>query len=207
MASEDWYRQEEWSPEIEAVFFEKLRRARRKAQYLGIQAHILARRQPRVTLRLIDEYFKLEDHTFDAGAHETRAEAYLELGEIEKAIDSYDAALAREEAFPNVGTRVYLDFPYLIATKRIEGLYYRALDILSAKRDQLTFPVDHFLWHAAHALIFSNSGRNKEARKHAIQAFEAAQMGHSGFPRHPNIGLVGDRHGAVIDELVKLFNA
>ena len=61
MSAEDWFRNRDWNDKIEAAFYEKLRRARRKEQYLRIQACILADSCPKVALKLLDEYFELKD--------------------------------------------------------------------------------------------------------------------------------------------------
>src|SRR4030095_9502291 len=119
MARDDWFRNTDWNAEIEAAFFEKLRRAREKKQYLRIQASTIAGRKPEVALRLLDEYFALGDH-FDRGhANADRASAYLALGDGEHAITALEAALAREEQYPQLLTYAYLDLPFLIASHRI----------------------------------------------------------------------------------------
>ena len=97
MARDDWFRHTDWNAEIEAAFFEKLRRARDKKQYLRIQASTIAGRKPEVALRLLEEYFGLGDHFDQAQAHADRASACLALGDIEHAIAALEAALAREE--------------------------------------------------------------------------------------------------------------
>jgi len=102
MARDDWFRHTEWNAEIEAAFFDKLRRARDKPQCLRIQASTIATRRPDVALRLLDQYFELGDHFDHAQAHVARASAYLALGDTDQAIAAYEAALAREHEYPKL---------------------------------------------------------------------------------------------------------
>jgi len=194
MARDDWFRQTDWNTEIESAFFEKLRRARDKQQYLRIQASTIAGRKPRVALRLLDEYFTLGDHFDVAQAHVDRASAYLALNEIESAIGALEAALAREEKYPRLLTIAYLDLPFLIASHRIQSRYKQALELLERYRSRLTFPVDHFRWHAAYALILSAQADMSDARQHAQLALAAAVKDHSGFRYHASVGLVGAKY-------------
>jgi tetratricopeptide (TPR) repeat protein len=201
MARDDWFRHTDWNAEIEAAFFEKLRRARDKKQYLRIQASALASRKPEVALRLLDEYFALGDHFDQAQAHADRASAYFALGESEKAIAALEAALAREEQYPRLLTYAYLDLPFSIALQRIETRYTQALELLERHRARLTFPVDHFRWHAAYALILSARAVASSAREHARLALAAAEKDHSGFRYHRGVGLVGTKYEDIREQL------
>ena len=207
MSSDDWFRNTEWNAESEAVFFAKLRRAKRKEQYLRIQASTLAASHPEVALRLLNEYFKLDDKFDHAQAHVDRATAHLAMGNSDGAIQSYEEALRREKEFPNLQTQAYLDLPYLIATRRVDRLYDRALQLLATFQSRLVFPVDHFRWHAATALILSVNGDLSEARSSACTALNWAGKTHSGFRYHPTIGLVGVKYDAVESVLTDLCNA
>src|SRR5687768_6384776 len=106
--SDDWFRDRDWNDAIARRFDEKLRRARRKAQYLRIQASTLARTHPNAALELLDRYFQLPDDFDHAQAHVDRAMAYQALGRIEDAVRAYEAALTREEVFPQLLTQAYL---------------------------------------------------------------------------------------------------
>jgi hypothetical protein len=70
--------------------------------------------------------------------------------------------------------------------------------------DRLTFPVDHFLWHAARGLILCHGGDRSGAIPHARLALEAASKEHSGFQYHPNIGLVTEKHRRILAEVSAL---
>ena len=198
---EDWYRSAEWNDAIEAAFRARLKRARRKEQYLRIQASYLSKRYPDIALRLLDEYFSMPDKFDNAVAHQQRAEALLLLGRRDEALEAYEAALRRETEFPQLRSHTYLDYPYLVAVDRIKMLYERVLEILDARKGELMFPVDHFMWHAARALIFSDQGSQSEAREEALAAIIVADVEHSGFRYHPAIGLVGDRYKETLKRL------
>ncbi len=127
--STDWFRNIIWNESVERAFDEKLRRAKRKEQYLRIQACTLARSHPEVALKLLDRYFELPDDFDHAQAHVDRATALVALGRVNDAIAAYEAALGREAAFPNLQTEAYLELPFLIATRGIREQYDRALEL------------------------------------------------------------------------------
>src|SRR5262252_2009580 len=102
MADDRWFRNTSWDAHVSSAFEDKLRRARRKGQYLRIQACYLTQTHPHVALDLLDRYFALGDDFDHAQAYVDRAEAYLTLGRVEDAFASYEAALKREEEFPNL---------------------------------------------------------------------------------------------------------
>jgi tetratricopeptide (TPR) repeat protein len=197
----DWFRNTTWNEAVERAFDEKLRRAKRKEQYLRIQACTLARSYPEVALKLLDRYFELPDDFDHAQAHVDRATALLSMDRVENAITSYEAALAREVCFPKLQTKAYLDLPYLIATRGIRAHYDRALEVLQCHVARLMFPVDHFRWHAARALIAADLKEAEIARRHAEQAIEAAGHEHSGFRYHPSVGLVTAEYDNVVRKL------
>lgn len=201
MADDQWFRNASWNETVALAFEKKLGRARRKSQYLRIQASTLAPTHPLVALNLLDRYFALGDDFDHAQAHVDRATAYLALGEIEAGIQSYEAALKREEVFPNLRTGAYLDLPYQIALLGITERYEQAMAMLAAATEQLMFPVDHFKFHAVKALINSAKGDRSTARVDARTALEAAARDHSGFRYHPGVGLVADRHAQALSKL------
>lgn len=205
--SDDWFRNTTWDDAIERAFEEKLRRARRKEQYLRIQACTLARSCPEVALKLLDRYFELPDDFDHAQGYVDRATALLTLGRVEEALSAYEAALARESEFPNLQTQAYLDLPYVVANCGIQEWYGRALELLLLHESRLMFPVDRFRWNAARALIAAATGEPDSARIHAERALEAASRDQSGFRYHPSVGLVTSQYDEVVGKLKALFAA
>lgn len=203
--SVDWYRNMTWDEAIERTFFEKLRRARSKPQYLRIQACTLAHSHPEVALKLLERYFEFDD-TFDhAQAHVDQATALLALDRVDEALAEYEAALDRESVFPNVLTNAYLELPYVVATRGIRSLYRRAIEILHLFESRLTFPIDHFRWQAAYALIAADISELQTARIHAERALEAARLNFSGFRYHPTVGLVTSEEDDIVIKLKAIF--
>jgi hypothetical protein len=205
--SADWFRNATWNEAVEQTFNEKLHRARRKEQYLRIQACTLARSHPEVALQLLDRYFALKDDFDHAQAHVDRATALLALDRVNEAIESYNAALAREAEFPNLQTQAYLDLPYLVATRGIREKYGYAMQLLEKYKPRLAspvaFPVDHFRWNAAYALIAADTHDAVGAKAHAQSALEAAALDHSGFRYHPTVGLVTKQYDTLVQKLRK----
>lgn len=202
--STDWFRNSTWDDSIERAFDEKLRRARRKEQYLRIQACTLAHSHPEVALKLLDRYFELDDDFDHAQAHVDRATALLTLGQIDEALAAYEAALTREAVFPGLQTQAYLDLPYIVATRAVREHYRRALELLGQHESRLMFPVDHFRWHAALALISAAAGEAGFVRNHAARALEAASRDQCGFRYHPSVGLVASQYETVVKKLETL---
>jgi tetratricopeptide (TPR) repeat protein len=164
---------------------------------------MLARSNLEVALSLLDRYFSLNNSFDHAQAYVDRATALLSLGRTNEAIESYDAALAREAKFPNLQTQAYLDLPYLIAVRGVRGKYSDALCLLEQHKTRLMFPVDHFRWHAASALIAAETKDFVGAKAHAQDALEAATLDHSGFRYHRTVGLVTDKYDGMIQKLKK----
>ena len=205
--STDWFRNTTWNGAIERAFDEKLRRARRKEQYLRVQACTLARSHPEVALKLLDRYFVLKDDFDHAQAHVDRATALLALGRVDEALAAYETALAREAVFPNLQTQAHLDLPYIVATLGIRDQYRRARELLALHESRLMFPVDRFRWHAAQALIAAATGEAGSVRDHAERALEAASRDHSEFRYHPSVGLVPQPFEGVVKKMEALCAA
>ena len=203
MTRHDWYRNEAWNAEIEKAFNERLRRSRDKSQYLRIQASYLTETHPAAALRLLDCYFALGEHFDQAQAHVERARAHLALGNTDLAVACYEAAIERESKLPNHKTQAHIKLPLLIATRKLTGLYSRAISILDANQAHLRLPVERYRAHGARALILHDLGKILEARESANVALAAASETRSGFRYHQELGLVT----TVDDELGKRLKA
>ena len=158
MGREDWYRNTDWNPEIATQFLAKLKRASNKGEYLRIQAYCLTKSHPEDALTLLERYLSMPDAFDRTSAYVQQAEAFLTLGEIDKALASYELALAREREHPNILTQAYLDLPFLVATMGRRERYSRAVDILTQNRARPMFPNERFRWNAASALICEGLG-------------------------------------------------
>lgn len=204
MSHQDWFRNTEWNETIERAFEGKLRRTRKKSQYLRIQANTLAESHPTVALRLLDKYFALDDKFDWAQGYCDQAKAFLSLGRVDEAVVAYEKALDREMAFPNLQTQAYLDLPFLIVTRGLHERFDQAERILRDRQSRLTFPVERFTWHSALALIAKRRGDGAMASEHATLALKEADTRHSGFQFHSSLGLVTEAHQQLINELIPL---
>lgn len=205
MGRGEWFRNRKWDAATEARFNEKLRRARDKAQPLRIQAGYLVNTNPEAALALLDRYFALGDRFDIAQAYLDQAEAHLTLGAQKEVLQSLENALQREREFPNVKTQAWSRYTLLIAEKRLDHLYDSALQVL--RENPLTshsFPVDGFRWNAASALIAVARGLCDQATQSAAKALQFADLTHSGFRYHPDVGLVGSQYEDLAKELHRL---
>ena len=192
MSRGDWFRHTDWNPEVEADFERHFRRARDKVQPLKIQAVVLADTHPEVALRLLKRYFESGDTLFLADAFCTQARACLALGDIAGAVDSYRAAVSREAAFPQMKTNSFVEYPLLVAERGLADHYADALRVLAVRREDVAFPVQRFMWHAARALILFAQGESIQAEREARMALATADESSSGFRYHQSLGLVGN---------------
>jgi tetratricopeptide (TPR) repeat protein len=207
MTDREWFRNEEWNSEIEAHFYEKLRGSRDKSQYLRIQAGYLAKNNPEISLALLDKYFELGEHFDKAQAYVDQANAYIALGRRQQAILSYQAALIREQEYPNLKTDAWSQYALLVATEKESELYEHALTILmNYEPTSTSFPIDVFCWFASFAILSETIGENDRARKAAFKALDVSELRHSGYRYHPTVGLVGKEYDIIRTELRRLIS-
>lgn len=205
MGRDDWYRNEKWTPEIEAAFFVKLGRARDKQQYLRIQAGHLVKSHPYVALELLEQVFTFPYRLSDATAYCAKAEAHITLRDITAAIEAYEAALVCEANHPFSRTNACLDLPILIVRHSLTARYPQVLQILEDHSQDVLFPFQAFHWNCALAIVSEHLGEHEEATNAANRALDAASKKHSGFSRHPKVGLVNSEDSDLIHRLEKII--
>lgn len=201
----EWFRNTDWSPQIEKDFFQRLGRARsQKLEYLRIQAITLCEFQPRVSLALIERYLEINSGSSNEQAYETQAHAYISLGESESAAASFEKALYCHNIHPFFNTQIGFDFPLLVATCKMTKRYDRALQVIEDFQSGMIFPVNRLKKYAAQALILTELGRQEVASEFALMAIREADEQQSSFSRHSGIGLVGHEHNRLLEVLQAL---
>jgi tetratricopeptide (TPR) repeat protein len=162
-----WYRNEDWSNEIAADFERRLARSRhQKAQNLTLQGYHLIARHPDVALDLLQRAVELDDPFEAPRALAFMATAHLALGDVDGALDAYEAALERQIAQPNVIAVQPADYLFVVGLfQRTERLAL-AEPIADALPDQGLFGPDPQV-HAAKALVYQLAGRPEHARGQA----------------------------------------
>lgn len=213
MGREDWYRNETWTPEVQAAFrarFERRRGSFHKAQYLRIQAYYLAKTGlHQVAVDLLDELFqKYPDDSQIASARSQRAECLLALGRIAEVADEYRLSLQAERDNPTFKTGAWLNFACLVTFHGMSNLYNEAsavLDEFTASRS-LIFPAEKFQYAVARAILAEAKGDQDVAAAFAKSALENAAAEHSGFRYHPQLGLVNDLDKRLEQRLAAIAN-
>jgi len=204
MGRMDWCTNSGWNDEIEARFFQKLKRARDKVQPLRAQAASLVETHPTVALALLRLYFEAGDDGQRADAYAIQADAYKVLGDVNLTIAALECAVAEERRRPFVKTQAHIEIPFLVASLGLRERYPRALQLLAESKDEMIFPIQHFKWHVASALILAAMNDVSAARGHALSALHYAASTDSGFRRHRSLGLVGPTHDELRAQLLEL---
>ena len=196
--SEDWYRNRDWTPEIETAFEQRIARSRaQKAQHLMLQGQALIANHPDIAVGLLERSIALENEFHLNQANCYLALAHLALGRIEKTLQAYEAALEAQLRFRFVRSSAPIDYAFVVAWFGRSDRYPTALPILEAMKPSI-FPGADLQAHAAHALILDGLCRTEEARTKAKAALadmpegvdEAAWAGIS-------FGELRDRLGAI----------
>jgi tetratricopeptide (TPR) repeat protein len=212
MSDECWHRRRTWTPDDEAAFFARLRRSRgafHKAQYCRIQAYELqVAGNYSAALALLELLMReWSEEALKAAVYHQKANCLERLGQQAAAIDAYRAAFDAQRKEPGMMTSAHLDFGWLVVTAPCLELYEEALDVLEEFVRQSSFPIDEFREAAIRAFIWSAKGDRERSRRNAQAALDAMARRHSGFARHPDLGLVQDVEPIVAQRLQRLAAA
>ena len=188
MSDDDWYCNDTWNAEIE-----KLDRARfQRFHYIATQAHKLAESFPDVSLRLLD----LEGPNWNPGS---RARIMLGLGKVSEAMSYYRIALDQEARRGNTHDSIHLIYALVVAERHISSEFADANAALDRYERHLTWPLEHFEWNAAKALLLNSAA-------HVKKALDFTEVEHSGFRYHSKLGLVGRAQDALIERLREILD-
>lgn len=185
----DWFRNTQWSPEIEADFEARLARSRsQKAQYLRIQGSMLKDTHPEVAVRLLSRCVELRDDFHIAAAWLDTAHAHYRLGDVDRALACLEAAMDQEARQPMFRTSAPFDYAMLVALHLDADRFDSALAALDRTSEAL-LPVMDFQRESARAVILSARGRHDEARQAAERALMAESVQAGWIPGHPEVGV------------------
>ena len=188
----DWFRNEEWTPEIEAHFEERLRRAKsQKAQYLRIQGSMLKDRHPAAAIGLLQRCVESGDESHVAAANLEAAHASYMLGDLDRALAYLEAAMDQEARQPMFRTSAAFDYAMLVALHLRTERFDKALAVLEGSAAPM-LPAMDFQREAARAVILSAQGHPSEARAAAERALAAEAVEEGWIPGHPEIGVIAN---------------
>jgi len=214
---EDWYRNEKWNEDIEKVFEEKLKRARRiysKGQYIVIQAQCLVRsnnpKLQKIGLELMDRVFNdfpqdNKDTVYNSvRAAEDLGNYYSEIDDLQKATKYYLEVI--ENPHNAHGNLANSDVPllYIDCVLKTDNTdeYDKALSLFIAfDIKELSFQSKYCLAGKVGAFLYDRLGNKSEVIGFAKLALESAQITEPMFKKYPNLGVVN----ATQEEIEKLI--
>ena len=184
MSKTDWFRRRRWTAKDKEEFFSRLGRTRTdysKAQYLRIQAYTL---QTEATppdylaaLDLLDYIFReVPEPDQMPSAYLQRATCLEALGRNEEATQAFREAILRGINKNGVQTTdAPVHFARFVLRNNLKGMYDEALAGLKGCDLVGILPNSQYLLNAVMAIIGSETGRAKEAKKYALKALEIAK--------------------------------
>lgn len=207
MGSDDWYRNNTWSEDIEAAFNAKLARSRsQKAQYLRIQGSILKDANPAAAIQLLRRCVEEGGDFHIAHAYLDMAHAHYVSGDIEAALGSLEDAMEQQRRQPLFRTSAPYDYVMLVALHEREERYDRALSILD-RTTGAPFASMVFQAEAARALIFAAREQREEALTAAQRALAAEAEEVGWIPGHPEVGVIADHDNPLSNRLREIVRA
>ncbi len=197
MKKNDWYRNREWTAEIEKDFTKRLSRVRSRynaAQYVRIQACYLEENHPLVALQLLDrvilEYQEISELS---QAYHQKAECLLTLNREAEAIDCFRSSFGIMREYPRSLNQSYFTFGLWVVRNGKKELFDEALQVVEefvSKPGMISFPADIFKYCTIKAIILFEKGQRQLAKECVEKALEAASKKDSGLRYHSKIGLV-----------------
>ena len=209
LSDEHWYRNTEWTPEIQTAFEAKLSKTRnQRSQYLRIQGSILIDHQPRAAISLLERCIEIDGdyggyHLAHAKAELARA--YLAAGESELMFRALEAAIEQQFSDPVHGTSAPYDYCSIVALEKREDRYDAALALL----DRIApgpFALTAFQFHVSRALILWERGLRDEARASAELALIAEGERIGPVPGYPGVGIV-PRPNPLTERVIEILAA
>lgn len=212
MTETDWYRNSQWTPEIEAQFETRLGRSRgQRGEYLRIQALTLVDTLPpenaKVAIALAQRQLDLSPMGINAAQmHAVIAKAFITLCDTACAIDAFRCAVKCEQVRPNVRGYHYIDFAWYVATNCLAAHYDEVLAVMdrTMQKQDLAFPANQYRYFGSLALISADTGDIQNARLMAQNALQASSQKHGPFWRLPKLGLVGRQKDPTRSKLERL---
>jgi tetratricopeptide (TPR) repeat protein len=214
MKNVEWFSRTTWSDADRQEFDARLRRSRgdgSKAQYLRIQAVHLAEAGLHVpAVELLDRMLSDFPDTLQlAQAHSQKANSLAKLGKIEQAIHEFRTALQAQRDFPNFRTNAWLNFGWFVLENNLTDLFAEISNVMQEFWDEsgMEFPLSAYRYLVIQSLLADDRGDTLGATEFARRALSEAQKDHSGFRRHPNVGLVGIERNTFASRLEALAGA
>ena len=195
-----WCRNTDWNDEIAADFEKRLARSRhQKAQNLSLQGYALIPRHPAVARDLLQRAVALDDAFETPRALAFLALAQLALGDADGALNTYEAALERQAAQPNIIAVQPVDYLFLVGVFGKAERLPAVVPIADALPDEGLFGPDPQV-HAAKALVYELAGRTGEAREQAVLALPLMASLPDVAALGIDIGDLRERLGAIAEQ-------
>jgi len=202
MASDDWFRNNNWNDTIETEFEARLKRSRgafHKAQYLRIQAGYLLNSSDKniqvVGLRLMNRMlsdFPTEEFSITLG-HEQLGDYYFKTGDLNNA-EHYFRIVTDRYKTKNTrsGTSAIADLKLAetILNSDQSNKFEEAYNLCKEHPvDELTFNSDKFYYAELMAHLCDKMNKTDEAKYFAKSALEISKITKPQFSRHKTIGI------------------
>jgi tetratricopeptide (TPR) repeat protein len=214
MANPDWFRKTTWTETDRVDFWSHLERSRKtsRCQYLKIQAHHLfatnSHKEIVTALKLINlALTEYPERIFLAELFELKAKCLNKLGNLQEAEKNFILAFNAMRIIPNVKPNAPVSYGLFVIEHKLSRLYPEVLKILNEFIDTnsgLTFPITEYYFYGIQAVILFRNGDFEEAKSFAVMAIIASTKRHSGFNRHPTVGLVILPDVELYKELIKI---